>query len=95
MSVEDKALALEFGIERGLHKGAGYQLRNSSSGGVAIGDGYTASLKQLDKFLDEHLKDMAKALGFRLTTAPKGVMSLNSLSAGEARAAQHAEGGGT
>lgn len=80
-----KAAALGFTFERGTHRGAGYQLTNKE-GEAVLGDGHTAGLKEVNKFLDQHIKQKAEAVGVQLTTQ-KRVTGLHELSSGETRAA--------
>lgn len=83
--VTAKAAALGFTFERGTHRGAGYRLTNKD-GEAVFGDGYTAGLKEVNKFLDQHIKQKAEAVGVQFTTQ-KRVESLHELSSGETRAA--------
>src|SRR5271154_632118 len=85
-AVEEKANALSFDVERGLGRFAGYELKDGN-GDVVLGSGHTASLKQIDAFLDNHIEAKASALGLRLT-AKKNVKSFDEYSPGEARAVQ-------
>jgi hypothetical protein len=85
-SVEEKSQALRFTVQRGTARGSGYVLKDSG-GLIVMGEGFTASLKQIDKHLDDYVVQKAKALGLRLTTQ-KVAPSLHELSSGEARAAQ-------
>jgi hypothetical protein len=89
--IEMKAQLLGFALAKGSRRGAGYELRDAE-GKVMLGEGNAASLKQVDKFLDDRVRDMAKALGFRLTTAKE--RGTDALSSGEMRAAQQAARGG-
>ena len=83
MGIEDiteKAKALGFSVERGTARGAGYVLQDAD-GRIVLGEGFTASLKQIDKHLDDFITQKARALGLRLTTQ-KVVASLHELSSG-------------
>ena len=55
--IEAKASALGYSFQRGLRKGAGYVLTDSH-GDKPLGDGYTASLADIARYLDDLLSDL-------------------------------------
>ena len=55
--IEAKAAALGYSFERGLRKGAGYVLTDSH-GDKPLGDGYTASLADIARYLNNLLHDL-------------------------------------
>jgi hypothetical protein len=85
-NAEQKADALGFAVERKAGRGGGYLLKNRD-GEIVLGEGYTAGLKEINRFVDIHIKQKAAAVGVRLTTK-KIIDSFNELSSGEARAVQ-------
>ena len=86
--VESKATSLGFTIERGTGCSAAYYQLKDFSDQIVLGEGFTASLKKIDSFLDGHIKKKAEALGLRLSAKKVAGSSFDELSSGEARAVQ-------
>jgi hypothetical protein len=55
--LRQRASALGFSFERGLKKGAGYVLVNAN-GDRPLGTNYSASLADIEKYLDDHADDL-------------------------------------
>ena len=82
-----KADALGYSFERGSGRSAAYYQLKDPDDRIVLGEGFTASPKKIDKFLDDHVKHKAEALGLRLSIK-KIADSFDELSSGEARAVQ-------
>jgi hypothetical protein len=85
--IERKAAVVGFTLKRGSRTGAGYVLIHDGTDEKPLGDNFTASLKRIDKYLEDRLREMAGGFDLRLTKA-KHAQQLHDLSSGEARASQ-------
>jgi hypothetical protein len=55
--LREKASALGFSFQRGTRKGAGYVLVNDANGDKPLGDTYTASLADIERYLNNFADD--------------------------------------
>jgi hypothetical protein len=55
--LREKASELGFSFQRGIRKGAGYVLVNDANGDKPLGNTYTASLVDIDRYLDSFADD--------------------------------------
>jgi hypothetical protein len=62
--LREKATTLGFSFERGTRRGAGYVLVNDANGDRPLGADYTASLADVEKYLDNHADDLDVEMEF-------------------------------